>query len=43
MDSYNSAGGFGGGLGISEKHNQLYVCDGWDVMAFQIPQKWHYE
>jgi outer membrane protein assembly factor BamB len=43
MDSYNSAGGFGGGLGISEKHNQLYVCDGWDVMAFQIPEKWHYE
>lgn len=43
MASYNNAGYIRGGLGISEKHNQLYVCDGWDVMAFQIPEKWHYE
>ncbi|MDR9373817.1 MAG: PQQ-binding-like beta-propeller repeat protein, partial [Schleiferiaceae bacterium] len=43
MASYNNAGYIRGGLGISEKHNQLYVCDGWDVMAFQIPAKWHYE
>jgi len=43
MASYNNAGYIRGGLGISEKHNQLYVSDGWDVMAFEIPEKWHYE
>ncbi len=43
MASYNGGRGFGGGLGISEKYNQLYLTDGWDVMAFEIPEKWHYE
>lgn len=43
MKSYNNEGYYRGGLGISEQYNQLYVSDGYDVMAFEIPEKWHYD
>jgi len=43
MKSYNNEGYYRGGLGISEQFNQLYVSDGYDVMAFEIPEKWHYD
>ena len=43
MKSYNNQGYYMGGVGISEQFNQLYVSDGYDVMAFEIPDKWHYD
>ena len=43
MKSYNRASAFQSGVAISEQLNQLYVTDGCEVMAFEIPENWHYD